>query len=86
MPRRLQAGDRCQTYGATRRPWAANASAPHEGRGSWLAIQETPYSPAEGIWRSGCSEVAAERFADQLGGGGSLGLGALEQLAAEFRV
>jgi hypothetical protein len=28
--------------------------------------------------RSGCSEVAAERFADQLRSGGSLGVGALE--------
>jgi hypothetical protein len=40
----------------------------------------------EGVCSSGCSEVAAERFADQRGRGGSLGLGAVEQLAPEFGV
>jgi hypothetical protein len=34
---------------------------------------------SRGSVRSGRSEVAAERFADQLRGGSSLGLGAVEQ-------
>src|SRR5207237_608536 len=35
-------------------------------------------SPAEGVCWSGRPEVAAERFADQLRSGGSLGFGAVE--------
>src|SRR5471030_224182 len=62
--------------------------AAYRGQSGCLPDQgrRTCCSPAEGLWRSGCLEVAAERFADQLGGGGSLGLGPVEQLAAELWV
>ena len=42
------------------------------------AHPRTSCSPAGGLCLSGGSEVSAERFADQLGGGGSLGLCAVE--------
>lgn len=55
-------------------------------RGVLAKSGPAPLLASRGSLRSGCSEVATERFSDQLGGGGSLGLGAVEQQATELRV